>query len=285
MEKTIKDVLSDFKDRLTNPFTSSFILAWLVNNYPITIGLIFYKQSELKKDGYGSFIDLINKHASWWHMLILPIAASLIYTFGFPWFKYLIHWYRGWIDVLDTNNLKTVQGKEIILKEKYVELHNLYSDKLNIAADLTEEKLRNYDEINKQNESIIDLKKELYNSKKQIEQFVMNNDRKSALSNAYWISGKYAVDYHSPVLSRESKFGTEWILTRDSVTILGTLYKYEGFTVNPENNNLVFFVPDLKVNDGSKIDQLFSFKFNDKNLLTLTSNSASIGLTLRRNEE
>lgn len=78
---TLKDFISDIKERISNPFISSFIIAWIFRNYPIIITLIFYKQSDLNRDHYTSYIDVIQKNYSENHMLWFPLVVAITYTF------------------------------------------------------------------------------------------------------------------------------------------------------------------------------------------------------------
>ncbi|MGY4385653.1 putative metal-binding transcription factor (methanogenesis marker protein 9) [Pedobacter sp. UYP24] len=80
----IKEIYDEFKDRISNPFTGSFVISWIILNYQIPVGLIFYKQSELLLDTHRSFIALIADTYNVENMLIFPFLFALIYTFLVP---------------------------------------------------------------------------------------------------------------------------------------------------------------------------------------------------------
>src|SRR5690606_4964283 len=80
----VKSFFETFKERISNPLISSFIIAWLVVNWKITIGLLFYNIAELNRDGYISYIDLISKNSCAINTFVIPLAWSLFYTFIYP---------------------------------------------------------------------------------------------------------------------------------------------------------------------------------------------------------
>jgi hypothetical protein len=84
---TLKDFFTSLKDRLTSPFFGSFIVCWIISNYKIAITLLFYKQPELKIDGYKSYLQFIDLNTNIWHTFSFPFIIALVYTFGYPYFK------------------------------------------------------------------------------------------------------------------------------------------------------------------------------------------------------
>lgn len=86
MEK-VSDFFSELKERLSNPLVLSFLISWCVWNYKIVIGIVFYKLSELKLDGYDSYLDLIRCESSTTHFLWFPLTFAICYTILFPLIK------------------------------------------------------------------------------------------------------------------------------------------------------------------------------------------------------
>lgn len=78
--ETVKEFWNEFKERVSSPFFASFIISWVIFNYPIIIGLLFYKQPELKADGYVSYLDLINQCYNSWNMIWYPLITATAYT-------------------------------------------------------------------------------------------------------------------------------------------------------------------------------------------------------------
>lgn len=87
MFDSIKEFFKDVKERSSSPFFSSFIISWLIINWRIPIGLLFYKNSELAVDSYLSPIDLIEKNYCLGKSIIAPLIGACVYTIGFPYLK------------------------------------------------------------------------------------------------------------------------------------------------------------------------------------------------------
>jgi len=80
---TLKDFWKDIKDRISTPFFSSFVISWIIFNYPIVIALLFYKQSELKVDGYSSYLNMIKSCYDSRYMIKYPLIAAALYSVFF----------------------------------------------------------------------------------------------------------------------------------------------------------------------------------------------------------
>lgn len=127
MEK-LSDFFSDLKERISNPFIISYLLGWCLWNYTIVVGLIFYKNDELKKDGYDSYLDLIHCNSNTWHFFWLPLFSAIIYTFIFPFIKNLILAFGAWINTWGTNwNLK-ISKTQHVSTAKYLEYKIKYEN-------------------------------------------------------------------------------------------------------------------------------------------------------------
>lgn len=92
----IFDFFKEVGVRFKNPLISSFILVWLVTNWRIVIGLLFYNTQQLKLDGYGSYIDLIDKNRTFIKFGGVPIALSIAYTFIFTMIRNVISTFNAW---------------------------------------------------------------------------------------------------------------------------------------------------------------------------------------------
>jgi len=90
---TIKDFFAELKDRASNPLITSFVISWLFVNWPITIGLLFYTQKDLKLDGIKSYYNLILSYSNLYYNLLIPLGFALFYTLAFPYI-------RAWIKLL-----------------------------------------------------------------------------------------------------------------------------------------------------------------------------------------
>lgn len=95
MEK-ISQILDNIKDRLTSPLIFSFVVAWLVINWPITIALIWYDPPVINQ-GYLSLIDHIRSNTNFLKSFCYPATISLIYTFVYPFIKLIVSMFQTWI--------------------------------------------------------------------------------------------------------------------------------------------------------------------------------------------
>jgi hypothetical protein len=166
--ETIKDFFGELKERASNPLVSSYVIAWLIFNWPITIGILFYSQEELQLDGVRSYVDLVSRNSSIWLNLVLPAIFALAYTFVFPYVKAVVKLYHAkisaknesdilkatkdgmmpvkkYIELRDTQNLVTTQLRELIDSQSTI--HNLNTE---LTTKLSEESNR-YNELAAEN--------------------------------------------------------------------------------------------------------------------------------------
>jgi hypothetical protein len=102
----IKEVWTEFKDRITSPLFGSFVLSWLICNWRIPVVLIFYKHSELIATK-TTYIDVIVRYTDRYISFLIPAAFSLGYTFIYPFIK-------RWINVYTA--IRTRETDEALLK-------------------------------------------------------------------------------------------------------------------------------------------------------------------------
>ena len=134
MEK-VSDFFSELKERISNPFIFSFIIAWCLCNYEIIVGLIFYKNEDLKKDGYNSYLDLIRSHESVGYFVLLPLAWALFYTFGFPYFKNFIIEFGVKLDTASDEKNRKVSKARTVSIERFLEQEHKYNEALQKVAN------------------------------------------------------------------------------------------------------------------------------------------------------
>lgn len=96
----VKEIWSEFKDRINSPLFGSFIISWTVVNWRIPIVLLFYKSLDLS-NSKTSYIDFIQRNSGWWMSLFLPLGLAILYILIYPILKRQISKY------LTKENLKT----------------------------------------------------------------------------------------------------------------------------------------------------------------------------------
>jgi len=131
----ISDFFKDLKERLSNPLILSFLIAWLVANWRIVVGLVFYKIQDLRLDGYKSYFDLIDKNISLYNNLLLPLSIAFFYTFIFPFIRNIIQAFSAWIRRWGVDWTLKISKNGNISVAKYIELRTRYHE---LTKTLTE---------------------------------------------------------------------------------------------------------------------------------------------------
>jgi hypothetical protein len=160
MEK-VSDFFKEFKSRLSNPLFFSFIVAWLVINWRVPIGLLFYGFNDSKtynplaKDGYKSYIDLIHQLYSQWHFFWFPFWIAVGYTFVFPAVRNVIYAFNTWIRTWgDRWNLKISKEGQVPMM-KFIKQKESYDKQTKALQDLFEKENLITDENNRLNTELI----------------------------------------------------------------------------------------------------------------------------------
>ncbi len=75
-------IFDDIKERVANPFISSFMISWIFWNWRIFIGLIFLQRSDLPSG--LTWIDFVSSELDFYRSLLWPIVSALAYCGLFP---------------------------------------------------------------------------------------------------------------------------------------------------------------------------------------------------------
>lgn len=114
----LKDFFKELRSRLNNPIIASYLISWIIINWQIPMYLFFYKQNELKLDGFLSYRQAILKNINLTSNLFIPLGVAIIYTIFFPYIRAWIKEYQIKINtasqdkIIDiTSNAKTYLSK------------------------------------------------------------------------------------------------------------------------------------------------------------------------------
>ncbi len=211
----IKDFISEIKDRASNPLISSFIISWIFINWKITLALLFYKQSELKIDGYKSYSDLIISNSNFWHTIIIPTLLALVYTFGFPYIKAFVKLLNAKISARNETDILKATAQGYMPVKKYLQLTEALQQStkelrelIDSQGELTKENLvlnqRNLDVTKKLNEVADELG--VLKSKQ--------NERLGTISNirGYW---EYRTEEGGQTIDEK------WHITNNEIEVIG----------------------------------------------------------------
>lgn len=93
----LSEILDDLKNRFASRFIFSFIIAWLLFNWKITIALFWYDKTQIEAEGCKSIFEFISNQLEITSNSCEVLCAALIYTFGLPISKGLINIYDALI--------------------------------------------------------------------------------------------------------------------------------------------------------------------------------------------
>jgi hypothetical protein len=80
----LSEIWQNIKDRLSNPFISSFFLSWVLFKWREPIGLLMYNGEQIEREGYDSFFQFIERNVVGNEALIFPLIAAFVYTLTMP---------------------------------------------------------------------------------------------------------------------------------------------------------------------------------------------------------
>ncbi|OQP65851.1 hypothetical protein A3860_14755 [Niastella vici] len=267
MEKKFTDLFKEVGGRLRSPLIYSFIIAWLVTNWRIVIGLMFYKSQQLQLDGYTSFLDMIDKNRTFIKFWGLPIVVSLVYTFAFPIIRNVISAYNAWNFRWGSTWALAVAKEGGVSFSKYIELktrlqqsieevENIHKSESQITNE--NEKLRNDTEV---------LKRRIEN---EVQSLRVSEDIKAALVNELSIlKEKSEIKTFNGAWKMKFKNGLGQVKT-ERITISNgdvsysnaeakyeSLFKLKTCVYNPNTNEYVVVFERVKDPNASGFSEIF----------------------------
>jgi hypothetical protein len=129
----VKDFVKSFTERLSSPIFGSFAISWLLINYEIPITLVFYKQEDLIRDGYPSFLHVIWQHSNLWKFGVLPLICMFCYVIVYPWIRNGVSALHAMADAWGGNVvLKATKGQKVDIS-KFIDLRDkMQNDRLRL---------------------------------------------------------------------------------------------------------------------------------------------------------
>lgn len=131
MEK-LKEIYSNIRDRFTNPLVFSFVCAWIIINWKVTVALIWYNPEEIRKTGCETIFEFISDKVNTGTGILHPFYLALGYTLLMPIVKNLISAFYTWTGTWGENwNLSISKGGKIPIG-KYFKLRENYDRRTKI---------------------------------------------------------------------------------------------------------------------------------------------------------
>lgn len=258
----LNDIFKEIKQRVTSPLIFSFLLSWIIINWRVTIGLVFYKIEDLAKDQYQSYTDLIVKNYGPWHYYYYPILIAIGYTFVFPFIRSGIKLFQSWLNRETDKRLFKIAGTTTVPMERFIKDRELYlsnTEKLKEIMDKESEYLN-------ENQT---LRAERNRLQEQLNEY-------STLSHSNFLNGYWDVKH---ILDGEEK--TERVNISQ-----GKFYKpdkdnrdqewitFENYGINPGNRNLVIVF--TQKNNNPPFTCVFRYLSEDKLILRSYEEGAKI---------
>ena len=206
MEK-LKDILNNIKDRFSNPLVFSFVCSWLVINWQITVGLLWYDPVQISKTGCNSIFEFISDKLNPTDCLYHPFLFALAYTIAMPTIKNLIRALYSWTAKWGDNwNLHITKGVKIPF-EKYLKFREDYDKRSKILEDIISKESSNQTKYNQtktellQSQAIVnDLQQRVTNANEFVSQLY-----DITILSGYWIN-KYADTINKKLTNNEEVF-------------------------------------------------------------------------------
>lgn len=172
----ISDFFKNIKERISNPLFSSFLIAWIIFNWKIIIGLLFYNNQELKIDGYSSYIDFISKNLTGLNPFWLPLMVAILYTLVFPFIRNCILAFNSWIRAWGSRWILKLSKTGKIPVYKYVELREIYQKRTNLLEEVIEKESTYFKQYEQERNKVLELANERNNLLLDIEKWKRIND-------------------------------------------------------------------------------------------------------------
>jgi hypothetical protein len=87
------NVIEEIKDRISNPIIFAFLLSWLIWNWEIPIGLLWYNSDTIINTGSPDILSYIKDRVDFRRMVCSPLISAVFYVVAVPWVKNIAIWW------------------------------------------------------------------------------------------------------------------------------------------------------------------------------------------------
>ncbi|MDQ1140101.1 hypothetical protein [Pedobacter agri] len=227
---TFKDLFQEIKD-LRNPFFSSFAIACLFFNWPITIALLFYDSEILKRSGYATYNDLIDARQDNWKILLYPFLSECLYVFACPYLRDFIIQFFANRKMENENKILEGSKKFSAELERYIDLPKELKSQQNRVGQIYSEQKKEFErmaslqsDFSKEQIANSELKMRLNEANIAFQSFRNN----ITLPNV--LNGKWDISYKNDETIKSER----WIISGDDIYLPEDKeFKIQQFMYNP----------------------------------------------------
>lgn len=267
-----KDFFADLKERASSPLISSFIISWLLINWPITVGLVLYKQQDLKADGFNSYYELIKGYSNWTYTALIPFLFACAYTFAFPYVKAWIKLLNAKIEANNETEILSATSAGSMPVQKYVELRKSNE----VLTSELKELIVSQSDFQKDREEFITQIAELNTMTNKLtstlEEERIKQDR--LLTNYLYHDSQFNGMWEVDIKVNNRHIKEKWYIIDSKVTVVGNerkTYTIINVLINRSHKNIsLFIVEDVDDFIGEKNNFSLWFKF-DNEFVNLTN--------------
>lgn len=196
----VKDILRGINERLSSPLIFSFLLSWLIFNWEITVGLLWYNVYSIKMEG-GTLINYIQSRINPEHSIYYPLGFALLYTLAGPIVKNLINAFNTWAAKWGENwNINISKGAKVPI-EKFLTLRENFQKRSKILEDAISKETSTLTELEKVKTDLLAARNEQNKQSNDISNLraVVDNIHRSDILNGPWIRTVYQANGNEQV--------------------------------------------------------------------------------------
>lgn len=247
-----KDLFQEIKDRVRNPFFSSFAIAWLFFNWQITVALLFFDNEILKQSGYRTYNDLIDAKQDNLKMLLYPVLSACFYVFVFPYLRNFINQFLASRKMENENKILENSKKSSVKLERYIDLLRELEEQQKMVGEIYSEQKKDLEkmatlqtDLSKEKKANNELRQQC-NEADQVHQSYKNN---TIYPNV--LGGKWRATFNE---GEETKTES-WVISGDDIYAHEEKeMKIREYLYNPATNQVHFtLVVEIKEPQGNGV--------------------------------
>lgn len=236
----ISEFFKELKDRFSNPLIFSFLFGWLVVNWKIVIGLTCYSITDLSRDGYTSYINLITSNSNFENSFLFPFLIALGYTFLFPVFRNLISMFNAWIQRWGSVQTLRISKEGKISVAKYIKLREIIEERRHAIENVINQESQHLIEKERLSTENMKIQTELNGYKTDLQVINDNNNRDKTFNGDWIIKTKDSLDRLRVVISKGI------IFVNNSYEKGDQLYQISGHSYNSYTQEFVVVFQELR---------------------------------------